>query len=218
MELICEFCRKICLNNNSLSQHRIRCNENPNKIRTKHSDETKKKLSQVMKVVNTNSKRIWKPETIEKMKIVSKEKNIEYWTEEKRQKHSELMKKVVENNPESYSSNNVSGRAKLYEYNGVKLKGTWEVKIAILLDKYNIKWTNNIKPIPYFWKKKWHLYFPDFYLTDYDKYIEVKGYERKRDLAKWKAVDKPLIIFKKEDFKILEKDEIKIKEYMNENI
>jgi len=212
----CKFCEKECLNNNSLAQHQIRCSKNPDKIRTKHSDETKKKMSKVMKVVNTNSERVWKLETIEKMKISSRLVNKKYWTTENRKKHSDLMKKVVEKNPESYSTNNVSGRAKIYEYNGIKLKGTWEVKIATLLDKYKIKWTNDIKPIPYFWNEKWHLYFPDFYLIDYDKYIEVKGYQRERDLAKWKVVDKPLIVLKQNDFKILKKDESKIKNIINE--
>jgi len=210
----CKFCKKKCLNNNSLVQHQIRCNRNPDKIRTKHSEETKKKLSKVMKEVNTNSQRVWKTESIEKLRQSSKSFNKGYWTEENRKKHSDLMKKVVKQNPESYSTNNVSGRAKIYEYNGVKLKGTWEVRIATLLDKYNIKWTNDIKPIPYFWEEKWHLYFPDFYLIEYDKYIEVKGYERKRDISKWEAVEKPLIVLKQNDFEVLKKEESKIKEYI----
>ena len=39
-----------------------------------------------------------------------------------------------------------------------------------------------------------HIYFPDFYLPDFDYYIEVKGYQRDRDLYKWKVVDKLIII------------------------
>jgi hypothetical protein len=216
MELVCEFCKKNYLSKIALVQHSIRCSENPNKIRTKHSDETKKKMSSVMKIANTNSKRIWKSETIEKMKIVSKEKNIEYWTDEKRQQHSLLMKSVVKNNPGSYSTNNVSGRAKIYEYKGMKLKGTWELKIASILDKYDIKWTNNIKPIPYYWNDGWHLYFPDFYLIEYDKYVEVKGYQRERDVIKWKSSDKPLVILKIKEVKALELNDSKILNYIKD--
>lgn len=198
MEYNCIFCEKSCLNNNSLAQHQIRCDKNPDKIRTKHSDVTKERLSTIMKVMNTNSQRIWKPETIEKLKTSSKNFNSEYWNEENKEKHSKLMKTIVEKYPESYSTNNVSGRAKIYEYNGVKLKGTWELQIVKSLDKLNIKWTNDIKPFPYFWNNKWHLYFPDFYLIDYDLYIEVKGYQRDRDLFKWKVLNNLLIIKDKE--------------------
>ena len=213
----CEFCDKLCLNKNSLIQHQIRCSENPNKIKTKHSEETKRRISKTMKIVNTNAERIWKPESIERIKKSSTLFNKTYWTVENRKKHSDLMKKVVKENPKSYSTSNVSGRVKLYEYNGVKLKGTWELTVAKLLDKYNIKWSNEIKPIPYFWKDNWHLYFPDFYLIDYDKYIEVKGYQRERDIEKWKSVDKPLIILKNNDFKILKKDDSKIIELLKIN-
>ena len=36
--------------------------------------------------------------------------NNKYWNEENRKKHSDLMKDIVKNHPESYSINNVSGR------------------------------------------------------------------------------------------------------------
>lgn len=210
----CEHCDKECKNRNSLIQHEIRCQKNPNKIKTNHSEETKKKLSTVMKIVNSNSKRVWKSETINKLKKSSKDFNEKYWSDEKRKEHSLLMMSVIKENPNSYSVNNVSGRAKIIEYNGKKLKGNWELFIAKLLDNFDIKWTNDIKPIPYFWNNTWHLYFPDFYLTDYDKYIEVKGYERERDRKKWENV-KNLIVIKEKDIDILKINEDKIFEIIN---
>jgi len=209
----CKYCDKEFSKKNSLCQHEIRCVKNSMKINTKHSEDTKKKLSDVMKIVNTNSTRIWKKESIEKIKKNSKEFNKNYWTEEKRNEHSLLMSKIVKENPDSYSINNVSGRVKIVEYDGKKLKGKWELLVAKTLDKFNIKWTNDIKPIPYFWDKCWHLYFPDFYLTDYDKYIEVKGYERMRDLKKWENV-KNLIILKEKEIELLKINDKKILEYL----
>lgn len=161
-----------------------------------------------MKVVNTNSSRIWKKDTIEKLKKSSKEINNEYWTEEKRKEHSLLMSKIVKERPDSYSKNNVSGRAKIIDYNGKKLKGKWELQIAELLDKYKIDWTNDIEPIPYFWNNNWHLYFPDFYLIKQNKFIEVKGYERERDRKKWENVNN-LIVIKEKEIEILKKMEKK---------
>ena len=209
----CKFCEKEFDKKSALCQHEIRCYKNPDKIRTKHSEETIKKLSDVMKIVNTNSTRIWKKETINKLKESSKKINKEYWTESKRKDHSDLMMKIVENNIDSYSVNNVSGRAKIIEYNGFKLKGNWEFTIAKILDKFNIKWTNKIKPFSYYWNDSWHLYFPDFYLIDYDKYIEVKGYEREKDRKKWESVHN-LLIIKEKEMDALKLNEDKIFEFI----
>jgi len=213
MEYICKFCNKICKNLNSLTQHQIRCKANPDKINTKISNETKEKISSTMKIANTNSSRIWTIEAIEKVRKASIKFNSTYWTTENKEKHSKLMKSIVEKNPESYSTNNISGRAKIYEYNGFKLKGTWEVKVVSILDKLNIKWTNKITPFPYYWNKSWHLYFPDFYLIDYNLYLEVKGYQRDRDIEKWKVLDN-LLIIKKKEMKELSIDNNKILTYI----
>ncbi len=60
------------------------------------------------------------------------------------------------------------------EYNGTKFRSTYEATYAEWLDKNNIKWqyehwTFNLGDTTY---------TPDFYLPEYDKYIEVKGYWR----------------------------------------
>lgn len=110
---------------------------------------------------------------------------------------------------------NVLGRVKNYKYNGKILKGKWELKIAQLLDENNIIWTNVIKPTPYLWNDDWHLYFPDFYLNEKDVYIEVKGYQRERDLLKWEYFDKKLIIIKKNDIKLLTDKKKSIIDYIN---
>ena len=112
------------------------------------------------------------------------------------------MRKAVLTNPESYSSNNVSGRTPIIEYKGFKLKGSWELETAKWLDRNNIKWTNEIKGFEYDWEGSVHLYYPDFYLNDLNLYVEVKGYERERDRAKWKVIPDLIIIKKKEIYQI----------------
>jgi hypothetical protein len=60
-------------------------------------------------------------------------------------------------------------------YNGIELDSKWEVDIAILLDELNIKWT---RPEPIEWidsVNKKRRYFPDFYLLDYDIYLDPKN-------------------------------------------
>lgn len=185
------------------------------RLNTKQSEDTKKKISDTMKINHGNTGRILKESTIEKLKIASKENNKKYWTQERKNEHSLLMSKIAKEKPDSYSINNVSGRVKTYDYNGFKLKGNWELIVAKLLDENNIKWTNKIEPFSYFWNNRCHLYFPDFYLIDFDIYIEVKGYERERDRIKWKSVKK-LIILKKKEINFLIKGDKNIKQYIAE--
>ena len=75
-----------------------------------------------------------------------------------------------------------NGRKKLFRYfnkhqnKEVILESSWEHQLAIWLDERNVKW---VRP-PYI---KWfdersqsdRLYYPDFYLPDYDKYLVPKN-------------------------------------------
>lgn len=67
----------------------------------------------------------------------------------------------------------------------VILGSSWEVKVAESLDKNNISWT---RPLPLPWidkENKAHKYYPDFYLPDFDVYLEPKNdYLRKKDADK----------------------------------
>lgn len=57
----------------------------------------------------------------------------------------------------------------------VSLDSSWEEALAIRLDELNISW---IRPTSIKWEDdsgKTHNYFPDFYLPDYDIYIDPKN-------------------------------------------
>lgn len=151
-----------------------------------------------MKKANSNSTRILSEETRKKMSKASVIRNKQIWTSEKRKQHSIKMKSVVSDNPDSYASRNICGRTKRIPYGNTYVNGNWELCVAKWLDTNNIRWTNNVMGIPYIWNSNEHLYFPDFYLLDYDIYVEVKGYERDRDRCKWKAVKNLKVIKKKE--------------------
>jgi len=71
----------------------------------------------------------------------------------------------------------------------VSMDSTWEVACAVRLDELGISWERDpsIK-IKYQTKgKRMRNYIPDFYLPEYDIYLEVKGYWT--DRAKWKMRD-----------------------------
>jgi hypothetical protein len=57
----------------------------------------------------------------------------------------------------------------------VKLDSAWEEALAIRLDEINVNW---IRPSPVKWTDKLgvvHNYFPDFYLIDFDIYLDPKN-------------------------------------------
>ncbi len=67
----------------------------------------------------------------------------------------------------------------------VWLESTWEVTCAEIFDKHGIPWT---RPKPFPWldaEGKWHKYYPDFFLPDYDLYLDPKNpYAQVRDAYK----------------------------------
>lgn len=59
--------------------------------------------------------------------------------------------------------------------NTIILESSWEEKIAIFLDELNIKWERP-KPLKWFDNNlKEHLYYSDFYLIDYNLYLDPKN-------------------------------------------
>ena len=63
----------------------------------------------------------------------------------------------------------------MVEYKGVMLDSSWELALAKRLDELRIVWE---RPKPIKWVDKRgdvHNYFPDFYLPDYDLYLDPKN-------------------------------------------
>jgi transposase len=100
------------------------------------------------------------------------------------------------------------GPIKLYEYNGQRFQGSYEIRFAAWLTSKKMKFrthgnieffkyvdNNNVK----------HTYFPDFYVEDWNTYIDTKGYVREKDLLKHKLVSEQNPTF---NFKIFAKDEL----------
>lgn len=60
-------------------------------------------------------------------------------------------------------------------YKGIMMDSNWEVKMAKRLDELGLKWE---RPKPLKWKdenEKVHNYFPDFYVFEYDVYLDPKN-------------------------------------------
>ncbi len=168
--LNCQYCGKLCKSKNSLAQHEIRCKENPNKLPylggggwnkglTKNTNDTLKKQSESLKLKYKEgyvNPRKGKPGT-----FLGK-----HHTEETKEK---IRRSAIINELGGWNRRNQ------IIYRDVKLGSSYEVLVAKELDKNNIKW---IRPSYLLYKdnkEKEHRYYPDFYLPDYDVYLDPKN-------------------------------------------
>lgn len=91
----------------------------------------------------------------------------------KGKKHSDetkekLREKALQSNHRRLKKNTIL-------YKDVLLDSTWEFELAKRLDELSVKWIRP-EPIPWTDKEgKVHNYFPDFYLPDYDLFIDPKN-------------------------------------------
>ena len=100
----------------------------------------------------------------------------ENYTNIEKQKQTCLKKYGVENYMQTAEAQlKINNRCKWIEYNGQLIQGSFELLVAKFLTENNIKWIahKGISGIKYFDKnKKQKYYFPDFYLPEYDIYLE----------------------------------------------
>lgn len=122
-------------------------------------------------------------------------------TLEMREKISKGMRKaVLEGRQKTLSP--YGSRIKIFHHiswlnNEEILHGNWERKVAEFMDNSKINWTKSKKSFTYIFESGEHEYFPDFYLLDYNLYIEVKGQITCKDLEKWKQFPEKLLILDK---------------------
>lgn len=93
-------------------------------------------------------------------------------------KHTEETKQILRE--KALASNHRRLKKGTIDYKGILLDSSWEFELAKRLDELGIKW---IRPNPLPWideKGIKHNYFPDFYLIDYDIYLDPKNPHAKR--------------------------------------
>ena len=74
-------------------------------------------------------------------------------------------------------------------YNGIWFDSSWEVTVAKELDANNIKW--NRPTVGFIWNDEGRKYYPDFYLPDYNVYLDPKNpYLQIQDKQKLEAAQK----------------------------
>lgn len=171
--LTCKYCGSIRHNYNSLINHERCCPLNVNR-KYKNGMTGKKGSNQYLKAVELGFPKPPGPRGC-----------IGSFTG---RTHTEEVKRRIS---EKKSIKNTGGRCKWYDVSGVKVQGTWERNIAILLNDNNIKWikpTTSDHSFKYVLDDKVRTYTPDFYLDDYSIYLEIKGFWWGNDRNKMDAV------------------------------
>ena len=194
---ICQFCEKVLVKRSGIVIHEKSCHNNPNRIPRKTGPAKGSKPWN--KGLNKNDKRV--AAIINNRTYPKKRKSL---SKEDCQKISDRMKKQYAAGWEP-----TCGRSKKYDYispiaGKIKVDGTWELKAARYLDNLGVKWIRNKKRFPYKNGDKESTYQPDFYVADWDMFIEVKGYETDLDRLKWSQFPLTLEVWKKDKIFSLE--------------
>lgn len=101
------------------------------------------------------------------------------------------------------------GRSLKYDYESpiagiIKVDGTWELKVAQYLDSIGVSWRRNKQRFDYInLKGKRSTYCPDFWVDEWDTFLEVKGYKTDLDECKWSQFPHKLIVWSKKELKEL---------------
>lgn len=193
----CKFCERKCKNANSLRNHERLCHNNPNRQIFDRAGEKNPMYGKTHKGSNQHTKAKKEGRTViisdSTRKKLSESAKGKKHTEEIKKKISETMQRIVREKPESYSASNVNGRSKKIWYKDAWMDSSWEYEFAKWCDSNQVQWEKNKKSFEYEWDGL-RLYYPDFFLPKLNMYVEIKGYERERDLAKWKVVPNLLIV------------------------
>ena len=192
----CLYCNTLCKSYNSRINHERLCKENKNRESSffiSHQDKLKiLKSSPDFKYHNQYTK----ADALGLPKIVTEEtknhlKRIrENRTPNDLKKMGESIAKTIRKKVEEGTWHTSLAKRMHHDYNGIDLHGSWELNYAKWLDKNNIKWERCKRSFSYFFESKRRRYTPDFFLTDTQEYIEIKGYKTIKDETKWKQFPK----------------------------
>lgn len=179
----CQYCEKFCKNSNSLLNHERLCKNNPNRAE-----------SSFVRFKKDNPDP-WNKGLIGAQSAWNKGKTIDGHPcpEAQRVILSEKMKAKY-----AAGWDPKAGRCKKYSYSSkiagdIKVDGTWELTFCKYADAKGLKWERNTQRFGYVTAEgKCSTYKPDFFVCDWNSFVEIKGYETDLDHAKWSQFPKDL--------------------------
>lgn len=190
---ICQYCGKECKNTNSLKNHERLCKSNPNRSLTNYEKfgpiegfNNKGRISNRKGLKKETDSSI--QQMLETRKLHHAEGKFEYH----RTPHSEATKKRLSEVAKSRGLGGINYK-NVITYNGVKLDSSYELELAKNLDANGILWKRPSRFNYTDLKGINHTYTPDFYLPDYDIYLDPKNDFLIENINPWlgyKDVDK----------------------------
>lgn len=201
---LCKHCSREINNVGALAAHQKQCNSNPDRVFFTRSPKAgAKKGSKPWNAGLTGDDHPSLRKQVESYKAAYEagEFKLGGWT------HSQETKDMIAAQKRALYDSGwepVCGRAKKYDYESpvagrIKVDGTWELMVARHLDYIGVKWERNRKRFKYIKPDgKESTYQPDFYVYDWNTFLEVKGYETQLDQCKWSQFAEPLLIWKKD--------------------
>lgn len=170
-DLPCKFCSKSCKNRNSLVQHELRCKYNPERLN--------------VITPGFNFDRVYKTGSIPWNKGLTKDvdprlakqaSSVSKSTRGKSGiKHTDITKAKLSSIAKARKLGGFNMRNKGFIYNGVKLDSSYEVTVAKSLDFNSVKWQRCTRFSYITPNGEQHYYTPDFYLPEYDIYLDPKN-------------------------------------------
>lgn len=174
----CKHCNKLFTTETSSQRanHTRWCDKNPKKemylqnfiqVKSQITSESKFKQIEAIKLAHTSGKYIG---SAAKAAATKKRNGTNFHTQETK----ELIRKKALSSPHRRL------KKSMVLYNGVLLDSSWELELAKRLDNLKIQW---IRPRPLPWVDEYgvtHNYFPDFYLKDYDLFLDPKNPHAKK--------------------------------------
>lgn len=191
----CIFCNKEGKSANSLRNHQRLCHLNPNR-----------QISNFVQYNYKKNKAAWNKGLSKKdFPSLARPNQVGKRFGASLNGHTEETKRKIS---QKLSINNKGGRSKWYKVAGQSVQGTWERNVALKFEELGIKWQKlktNKDTLEYIMDNKIRCYTPDFYLPEYDVFLEIKGHWWGRDREKMNIVlktypNKRIIILEKEQY------------------
>lgn len=164
-KVFCKHCGKQCKNKNSLTQHELRCKENPDHI-----------LS-IVEGFNNRGRNPWNLGLTKDDPRVAKQASATSETLRGRPNHPQSIKtrNILSVRAKERGLGGFNMRNAAIEYKGIKLDSSYELRVAESLDENNIKWQRCDRFMYTHLDGSVHYYTPDFYLPEYDIYLDPKN-------------------------------------------
>ena len=197
----CTFCAKECKNRNSRLQHQRFCKSNPNRSESPFKTWKQKNPVAWNKGLTKEDAPQLKRSNELKLHFSKVVTGFASSPEKEDARRNKIKTKILERYSNGWES--TAGRCKKYEYvspnaGTIKVDGTWELVAAKYFDMLGLTWSRNKKRFPYIKPDgKNATYQPDFFIEEWNTFLEIKGYETDLDRCKWSQFDYPLLVWRK---------------------